>query len=110
MIAGSPADEGEDALRREADDAAAAVDDLLVALAAETYPVLDLAFVEGEFNQCREGRGSVRQGTAVRAAMGGSWLSPPARTGTTHCVRAHQRRRVRFFVRFCYRVRRTICA
>src|SRR5690606_5771215 len=70
MVAARPSDEGEDAAGREADDAAAAVDDLFVALAAEAYPVLDLAFLEGQFDQCGEGRRPVRQRTAVRAAVG----------------------------------------
>ncbi|GGA81657.1 hypothetical protein GCM10011385_39880 [Nitratireductor aestuarii] len=57
------------ALRREADDAAAAVDDLLIALAAKAYPMLDLAFLKGELDQGCEGRGAVWQWMAVRAAM-----------------------------------------
>src|SRR3546814_1748759 len=68
MLARRPADEGEDAFRREADDAATAVDDLFVALAAEPDPALDLALVEGQFDQCGGGRGTVRQRTAVHAA------------------------------------------
>src|SRR5690606_22652583 len=60
MLARCPTDEGKDAARRETDDATATVDDLLVALAAEAYPALDLAFLEGQLNQCGEGRGSMR--------------------------------------------------
>lgn len=70
MLAARPSHEGEDALRREANDASAAVDDLLVALAAEAYPMLDLAFLEGQLDQCGERRRPVRQRTAVRAAVG----------------------------------------
>src|SRR5690606_30680372 len=70
VLALRPSHEGKDAARRETDDAAATVDDLLVALAAEAYPVLDLAFLEGQLDQCCEGRRPVRQRTAVRAAMG----------------------------------------
>lgn len=71
MLACGPADEGEDAVGREADDAAAAVEDLFVALASEPDPVLDLAFVEGQLDQGSERRWPVRQRTAVRA-VGGS--------------------------------------
>src|SRR5690606_28450306 len=46
MVAARPSDEGEDAARRKADHAAVAVDDLFIALAAEAYPVLDLALVK----------------------------------------------------------------
>src|SRR5690606_13330626 len=70
MVAARPSDEGEDAARREADDAAAAVDDLFVALVAEPDPMLDAAFLESQLDQCGEGRRPVRQRTAVRAAMG----------------------------------------
>src|SRR5690606_39295437 len=70
VLALRPSHEGKDAARRETDDAAATVDDLLVGLAAEAYPVLDLAFLEGQLDQCGEGRRPVRQRTAVRAAVG----------------------------------------
>src|SRR5690606_19671071 len=106
MLAIRPSDEGEDAARREPDDAAAAVDDLFIALAAEPDPMLDAAFLESQLDQCGEGRRPVRQRTAVRAAMGAtghcaspamcwwgcaralrqpraSWLAVPGRTGTT---------------------------
>src|SRR3546814_19378839 len=79
MLARRPADEGEDAFRREADDAATAVDDLFVALAAAPAPALDLALVEGQFDPCGVGRGTVRQRTALHAAcrVAGDLGSPP---------------------------------
>ena len=67
MLARRPADEGEDAVGREADDAAATIEDLFIALAPEPDPVLDLAFLEGQFGQCGERRWPVRQRTAMRA-------------------------------------------
>ena len=65
VVVGGPTDKGEDALGCEADDAAAAVDDLFVALAAETYPVFHLLLLEGQFDQCGEGRWPVRSRTAM---------------------------------------------
>src|SRR5690606_4351079 len=60
MLARRPADEGEDAVGREADDAAAAVEDLFVALAPEPDPVLNLALLESQLDQGGERRWSVR--------------------------------------------------
>ena len=51
VVVGRPADEGEDAARREADDAAVAVEDLLSDLPAEAYPVLDALLVPGQFDK-----------------------------------------------------------
>src|SRR5690606_2195052 len=50
MLAIRPSDEGEDAARRKPDDAAAAVDDLFVALAPEAYPVFDLLPLKRQFD------------------------------------------------------------
>src|SRR5690606_37382903 len=46
-----PPHESEDVAGRKADDAAATVDDLFVALAAEAYPVLDPLLLKGQLDK-----------------------------------------------------------
>src|SRR5690606_4811537 len=65
-----PPHESEDVAGRKADDAAAAVEYLFVALAAEPYPVLDPLLLEGQLDQCSEWRGLVRQRPTVRLPVG----------------------------------------
>jgi hypothetical protein len=70
VIVGGPTDEGEDAFGRKTDQTAAAVDDLLKALAAEAYPPLDLLLLEGQFDQCGEWCRPVRLRMFMRSAHG----------------------------------------
>src|SRR5688500_8195725 len=51
IVVGGPTDKGEGADRRKADDAAMAIEHLLVILPAEPYPVFDALFPPCQFDQ-----------------------------------------------------------
>ena len=68
VVIGGPADEGKDAVRREADDAAVAIEDLLIALAAEPDPMLDLPLSPGQIDERGERRRPGRLRSACRMA------------------------------------------
>ena len=62
VFAGSPADEGEDGPRREADDAAVAVEHALGDIVAEAQPVFALLLAPGQFHLGQAGEGIGRHG------------------------------------------------